>query len=368
MTAPEGGFYSAQDADSGGEEGRYYLWTKEEICAVLGDQDGERFCTWYAIPSQGRWLPHLLYEPQYDQAWRRISGQCRALAQARRARGLHRDDKVLTAWNAMMIAALAKASRVLGEERYLSAARDARLFLKTRLTQPDGRLWLRWRDREPALEGQLDDYAFYCWALTELYEADFSTSCLREAAELADRMASLFRDESGGGLYRTAAEGERLIVRQKDAFDAGIPSGAGAAGLALVKLARLTGQERFRRMAEEQLAWLAGAAQDDPAGCCFALLAVMEELYPRRELAYVSEKTPPRWLAGAGEAYRLAVLAKTPENERALANLSPRSAGYPVPRDGERFYLCREGACLPPAESLERLRELLQEEAVGSRR
>lgn len=94
----------------------------------------------------------------------------------------------------------------------------------------------------------------------------------------------------------------------------------------------------------------------------------MEELYPRRELVYVSGKTPPRWLAGVGEDYRLAVLAKTPENERALANLSPHSAGYPVPKDGERFYLCREGACLPPAESLERLRELLQEEAVGSRR
>ena len=365
---PGGGFACGQDADSGGEEGAFYFLSRSDVEEALGAGEAQELCQRLSI-GEGPSIPNLLS----DRGWADFYAEhearlCRLAAFRRRRRRLHRDDKVLTAWNAMMIAALAKASRVLGEERYLAAARSARLFLKTRLTQPDGRLWLRWRDREPALEGQLDDYAFYCWALAELYEADFSASCLREAAELADRMAPLFRDESGGGLYRTAAEGERLIVRQKDAFDAGIPSGAGAAGLALAKLARLTGQERFRRMAGEQLAWLAGAAQDYPAGCCFALLAVMEELYPRQELVYVSGKTPPRWLAGVGEDYRLAVLAKTPENERALANLSPHSAGYPVPKDGERFYLCREGACLPPAESLERLRELLQEEAVGSRR
>ena len=365
---PGGGFACGQDADSGGEEGAFYFLSRSDVEEALGAGEAQELCQRLSI-GEGPSIPNLLSARGWADFYAEHEARlCRLAAFRRRRRRLHRDDKVLTAWNAMMIAALAKASRVLGEERYLAAARSARLFLKTRLTQPDGRLWLRWRDREPALEGQLDDYAFYCWALAELYEADFSASCLREAAELADRMASLFRDESGGGLYRTAAEGERLIVRQKDAFDAGIPSGAGAAGLSLVKLARLTGQERFRRMAREQLAWLAGAAQDCPAGCCFAMLAVMEELYPRRELVYVSGKTPPRWLAGVGEAYRLAVLAKTPENERALANLSPHSAGYPVPKDGERFYLCREGACLPPAESLERLRELLQEEAVGSRR
>ena len=368
LRLPGGGFACAQDADSGGVEGGFYYLTRAGVEEALGAGGAGVFCQRLSIGETAS-IPQLLDDSGYASFWTEHGAACRRLAGFRRRRGsLHRDDKVLTSWNAMMIAALAKAARVLGEEKYLRAAQSARLFLKTRLTAGDGRLRLRWRDREPALEGQLDDYAFYCWALAELYEADFSASCLREAAELADRMAPLFRDESGGGLYRTAAEGERLIVRQKDAFDAGIPSGAGAAGLALAKLARLTGQERFRRMAGEQLAWLAGAAQDYPAGCCFALLAVMEELYPRRELVYVSGKTPPRWLAGVGEAYRLAVLAKTPENERALANLSPHSAGYPVPKDGERFYLCREGACLPPAESLERLRELLQEEAVGSRR
>ena len=229
---------------------------------------------------------------------------------------LHRDDKVLTAWNGMMIAGLSKAYRVLGDPEYLRAAQSARLFLKTRLTQPDGRLWLRWRDREPAVDGQLDDYAFYIWGLLELYQAGFSTSCLREAVHLADRMAERFRDKARGGYFRTAAGSEELIVRQKDSFDGGTPSGGAAAGLVLARLARLTGEERFDQLAREQLAWLAGEAGDYPAAHCFSLLAMLEALYPGRELICVSSGGVPGIVAAAvagSIAYRFlyAVILKT---------------------------------------------------------
>ena len=366
LRLPGGGFACAQDADSGGEEGRYYLWTKEEICAVLGDQDGERFCTWYAIPSQGRWLPHLLYEPQYDQAWRRLSGQCRALAQARRTRGLHRDDKVLTSANALMIAALARAYRVLGDARYLRAAESARLFLKTRLMDPDGRLYLRWRDGEAAVPGQLEDYAFTCWALLELYEADFSVHCLKSAVKLADAMAERFWDEARGGFYRVGAGGEVLLVRQKEVYEGAHPSGNAVAALALVRLAKLTAEERLRTLADRQLAYLSGAAAEYPAGCCFGLLAVAEDLSPRPDLLCAAREVPA-WLAGACEEYRLSALAKTEENARSLAAWAPFTQPYPVPPEGMALHLCRDGACLAPVGSLEELRRGLLGSPVETR-
>lgn len=258
----------------------------------------------------------------------------------------HGDGTVSTAWNAQAIAALAKACRVLGDASYLRAAVEARLFLKTRLTQPNGRLWRRWQERTPMEEGRLADYGFYCWALLELYEADFAVSCLREAEGLADRMMDIFRDQEGG-LYD---------------FDGEASGGRGAAGLALSGLARLTGIPRYRTMAREQLAWLAGTASEFPEG--LALLGMTEELFPRRELICASAGAIPPWLAPVGEEYRLTVLAKTPENSRGLENAVPGLREYPTPESGLRLYLCRDGACESAAEDLEQLYRQVFRKAV----
>jgi len=373
LALPGGGFASAQDADSDGVEGRFYLLTRADVEEALGTGQAQELCQRLSIGEAGS-IPQLLEDPHWESFWPEHRASCEKLAAFRRRRwGLHRDDKVLTSWNAMMIAALAKASRVLGDEKYLKAAQNARIFLKTRLTNPDGRLWLRWCGGEPAVEGQLDDYAFYCWALTELYETAFAPAYLREASAIAEQMTALFWDDANGGFYPTPSTGERLIARRKTAYDSGIPSGSSAAGLALAKLARITGKEHFRTLAQRQLSWLAGAAAESPSAHCFALLAMMEELYPSRELICVTDGEVPAWLAGAGETYHLTVLAKTPENSRALANAAPHTAGYPIPAgQGPRFYLCREGACMPPTDSLEDLRGLLREErslhALSARR
>ncbi|MCI8301357.1 MAG: thioredoxin domain-containing protein [Oscillospiraceae bacterium] len=366
LRLPGGGFACGQDADSGGEEGKFYLLTRTDVEEVLGVGEAAAFCHRFAVAGTES-VPHLLEDSRYETAWREHGEQCRRLAAFRRHRtALHRDDKVVVSWNAMMISALAKAYRVLGEVRYLRAAESARLFLKTRLARPDGRLYLRWRDREAAVEGQLDDYAFYCWALLELYEANFSTSCLREAVKLADKMEELFWDGEGGGFFRTAADGERLIVRQKEVWDSGVPSGNAAAALALVRLAQLTAESRFRARAGEQLNWLAGELRRYPVGGCFALLAMAEALYPVRELVCASSGSAPAWLAGAGEAYRLTVLAKTAENSRGLARLAPYTESVPIPDAGEKLYLCRDGACLPPADGPGDLRRRLAEDPVAS--
>ena len=361
LRLPGGGFACAQDADSGGVEGGFYFLTRADVEEALGVGEAGEFCQRLSIGGEQS-IPQLLDDPNYGDFWTEHGASCARLAAFRRRRGsLHRDGKVLTGWNAMMIAALAKGARVLGEERYLKAARDARLFLKTRLTTAEGRLRRRWRDRESAVAGQLDDYAFYCWALTELYETDFSTSCLREAVGLAEQLEPLFWDKAEGGFFRTAADGERLIVRQKDAFDGAAPSGAAAAGLALVRLARLTGRENLRELADRQLRWLAAEAGRQPEACCASLLAMMEELYPRRELVCVSAEGVPAWLAETGERERLTVLAKTPENSRGLERLAPRAAEYLMPGGGTVLYLCREGACAPPVNSEEELTRLLRE-------
>jgi len=253
------------------------------------------------------------------------------------------DDTVSTAWNAQMIAAFAKAYRVLGEKIYLRAAQEARLFLKTRLTQSNGRLWHRWRDRTPMEEGRLADYGLYCWALVELYESDFSVSCLREAEGLADRMADIFRDRQGG-FYD---------------FDDAV--GSGAAALALSRLARLNAIERYRNMARGQLEWLAGEGQEALEG--LALLGMVEELWPRRELVCAAQ-TVPTWLARAGEDHRLAVLAKTHDNSRGLENAAPFVRTVPVPEDGMRLYLCRDGVCETVAEDLAQLSRRLSPEGA----
>ena len=361
LRLPGGGFACGQDAGGAGQEGRFYLLSRETVCGVLGAEAGERFCNWYHIPSQGERMPNLLYEPQYDLAWTYFSQHCEKLADYRRRTPLHRDGKVSASWNAMMIAALAKAYQVLGEETYLRAAEAARLFLKTRLTTPDGRLYLCWRDREAAVDGQLDSYAFYCWALLELYEANFSTACLKEAAGLADKLHELFWDGGWGGFFPTPRGGERLIARRKESSDGAAPSGNAAAALALARLGRLTGEPRFRALAQRQMDWLAGEAKEFPAARCFALLAMMESLYPARELVCVSSGEVPQWLAGLCEEYKVAAVVKTPENCRALEWVAPFTAAYPLPTDGVRLYLCREGACLEAVDSLAELRRLLAE-------
>ncbi|WP_066452590.1 thioredoxin domain-containing protein [Anaerotruncus rubiinfantis] len=364
LTGPEGEFYCGQDADSGGEEGRYYLFTPDEVKNVLGQEDGDRFCRWYDVTARGNFegknIPNLLGNDSFEQDSLELADMRERLSRYRRSREeLHRDDKVLTAWNALMIAALAKAYRVLGEVRYLEAANRAAAFLRENLTRPDGRLWLRWREGEAAHDGQLDDYAFYAWALLELYAAGADISHLREAIRLSGELETHFWDARRGGFHLTAADAEQLITRPKEVYDGAMPSGNSAAGLVLIRLWKLTGESRWQALADRQLAFLAGSAGDYPSGHCFALLALMEALYPSRELVCASADTPPEGLREIAEQYRLYTLVKTRENAEQLAICAPFTGSYPLPQAGTAFYLCQNGSCAAPVTSLSQLEKLL---------
>lgn len=235
LRLPGGGFASGQDAG----DGRYYLLSKQDVRRALESETaGERFCRWYGIGETGESLPDLRENEQYEHSGGRFVTELEKLADYRRRRfPLRRDEEVVTAWNGMAIAALAKAYRILDERRYLQAGESTWMFLRTRLTMPDGTLYHCRRDGVGAEAGQPEDYAYYCWALLELYAANFSVSCLRDAVNLAGK------PQLGG-----------LLPGDKIAEDV------------LDRLRRLTGSKRSRELicvsAESTPEWLAGVAEE----------------------------------------------------------------------------------------------------------
>ena len=368
LSAPQGGFCCGQDADSEGVEGKYYVFTPAEIRTPLDKKDATLFCLRYGITDagnfEGKSIPNLIGQPDLDQDPERMEAIRQRLSRYRLERtALHRDDKVLTSWNGLIIAALAKAGLALKEPRYRTAAEQTVEFITKNLTGRDGRLLARWRDGQAAFYGKLEDYAFYAWGLLELYGATLRIRYLEEAQRLAGLLLDYFFDPDRGGLYPYPSDGEQLLTRSKEMYDGATPSGNAVAALVFSRLARLTGEKRWRESADLQLAYLTGAIQDQPIGHGFGLVALLEELWPTAELVCTAQEEPQELLALlAREAPPgLTVLLKTPESQDVLAKLAPFTQPYPIPDQGARYYLCRNGACAQPVDSIEQLQLLWAE-------
>jgi uncharacterized protein YyaL (SSP411 family) len=363
MTSPEGGFYCAQDADSEGVEGRFYLFTRPELEELLG-AEAEPFCRRFGVTEEGNWekgqnIMNLIRTEDWEQTPKDVTPDVlqRVREYRKNRMQLHRDDKVLTAWNALMIVAMARAGRILKEPRYLQAGLRATAFIEENLKDEQGLLLSRWREGEAAHVGKLDDYAFYAWALLELYEVTFDVEWLAKACETAESLLEGFFDRENGGFWPYANDGEQLITRKKETYDGAMPSGNAVAGLVLSLLGRLTGEQKWREAAALQMAYLAGAAERYPAGHSFALLALLEEIWSAGELV-VSAKGIPEELEEflREEAHPgLVVLLKTPESAQRLGELAPFTRGYPIPEQGAQYYLCRDGACQQPVDSVKNL-------------
>ncbi|MCC6741952.1 MAG: thioredoxin domain-containing protein [Planctomycetia bacterium] len=256
MTAPEGAFWSATDADSEGEEGRFFVWTPDEIAAVLGKEDASAFCAYFGVTPGGNFEngTTVLSVPAYDEAKERAMAPLKArLYEARRKRiPPHLDDKILVCWNGLMISALAVASGHLGEPRYRDAAEKAARFLMTHCVK-DGRLLRGWRQGPLAVTGFLDDYALFSAALLDLHEATGRLEYLREARRLAAETVRLFEDPQDGAFFTTATDQEKLIARRKDPYDGAVPSGISTACMTLLRLADLTDDAALRRKAERAM-------------------------------------------------------------------------------------------------------------------
>lgn len=368
LTDEQGGFYCGQDADSDGVEGKYYVFTQEEIETVLGSEAAPLFCDWFGVTKSGNFeqksILNLLDNPRYAEQNESITALSKKLYEYRLHRApLHKDDKVLASWNALMIAALAKAGRVLKRPAYIAAAQKAQHFLEQTLVDTQGNMKLRWRDGESAHDGQLDDYAFYAFALLELYRATLAVEYLQKATQSAGQMLAQFWDEEAGGFFLYSKDGEQLISRPKETYDGAIPSGNSVAAVVLERLFRYTGELRWQQISYRQLGFLTGVLNEYPIGYSVALLAMSQVVYPSRELVCVTaEQAMPPELAdflAESNVPNLTVLVKTAKNQKQLGQVAPFTESYPVPESGTRYYLCQNGACAAPVDSLSALQAQL---------
>ena len=362
LTSEEGGCYCGQDADSNGVEGKYYVFTPEEVKSVLGAEDGADFCRLYDISNSGNFegksIPNRIRSS--EDGWNMDDPRLNKLYEYRLNRTkLHKDDKILLSWNAWAIIALAKAGQVLEEPSYLDAAVRIHVFIERKMVDGNDRLYLRYRDGEAAYVGQLEDYAVYALALLELYRVTFDAKYLQAAIHRAKQMVELFEDKANGGYFMTAYDGEQLIARPKETYDGAMPSGNSVAAMVLQTLASLTGERSWQAAADRQLSFLAGEIGEYPSASSFGVLAMMGALYPHRELVCAtSDGLPGEFTAYFSEhpADDLHVLLKTKENAETLAECAPFIKDYPIPEQGSMYYLCEGGACKAPVSEFSKLK------------
>ena len=288
MTLPEGGFYSTQDADSEGEEAKFFVWTPDEVRAVLGDQ-AKPFLVAYDVTEQGNFEGHNILEFTGSLGERAsLAGAHRRLLEAREKR-VHpgRDDKVLTSWDGLMLAAFAEAVRALDRDDYRQVAERNADFLLRELRTPDGRLFHTWKAGVAKVNGYLEDYTHLIEGLIELYQTTFDPRWYRAAHELAETMIEHF--SAAGGFYDTSDDHEWLIVRPRELQDNAVPSGNGMAATALSKLAGLANKPRYAELAHQVLAQMQPMMAQYPLGFGQWLQALAYALSQPREIAIVGE-------------------------------------------------------------------------------
>ena len=382
MTQPEGGFYSTQDADSEGEEGKFFVWTAAEIQEHLGAEHARIFSTCYDVAPGGNWegktilnLPRPLAESAKilsleEDDLKSALAVCRAKLFEVRQQRVHpgRDEKVLTSWNGLMITAMAMAAQVLGEDRYAAAATRAADFILNAMRSTDGGLLHSYKDGQARFTAYLDDYACLLDGLAEVYQATFETRYLESALEHSEQMIHRFADPEHGGFYYTASDHEPLIVRQKDSQDNATPSGNAMAATALLKLSRLTGRQDLEERAVKTLEMLSGQMKNAPSASGQALIALEFLLGNPLEAVVVDGETPGESAAMLGELYHHflpnKVVLRRPR-ELSDADLSPAVkellAGKTAQDGKPAIYLCEHGTCQAPLAETEALKAALDQ-------
>ncbi len=295
MRGPEGGFYSALDADSEGVEGRFYVWTVAQLTEALGEDAGAAIA-WLGVTSEGNFQDPHHPQPGLNvlsdrgdgatpdpETRERIRERLLAAREMRERPAL--DDKRLTSWNALMICALADAGAALGEQRYLDAASACAEFLRSGMRDERGRLLRTYNHGQARIDGYLEDHAFLLEALIALFEATCEERWFHQAIAVADEIIARFADPERGGFFSTASDGEALIVRRKDLEDSPIPSGASSAAVGLLRLAQLTGDDEYERHALGALALVAEIAPRHPTAFGHMLQALHWHLAPARPIA-----------------------------------------------------------------------------------
>jgi uncharacterized protein YyaL (SSP411 family) len=380
MTSPHGGFYSAEDADSEGIEGLFYLFTPYEVIKHLGEEQGSLFCRFYNITEKGNFEEgrSILHTPMALHVFAEKEGMDgikleKVLEDARkklfaiRKRRIHpqKDDKILTSWNGLMIAAFAKGYQAFGNQAYADAARRATDFILKNLKTSDGRILRRYRQGDADYPGYLDDYTFLIAGLLDLYEATFEVSYLKEAIELNESMVDIFWDKQGGGLYFTGQGNESLITRSKEVYDGALPSGNSVAALNFLRLSRMTGNIKLEQRAEQLIRAFSKQVADQPMAYTQLLIALDFMIGPSQEIVVAGDPSLANTQAMIHAVQRsflpnkVLLLRLQGVKGKQLASLFPFVEAMSSINNQPTVYVCENYACKTPIKDVDTLKTML---------
>jgi len=369
MTASEGGFYSAEDADSEGEEGKFYIWTEQEITKILGEDYSKEFNNVFSITASGNFrdessgketglnIPHLKNYTANRNNELETSREKLFNVREKRIHPL-KDDKILTDWNGLMIAALAKAAIVLDEPLYLDAAEKAAEFVLHSISKGE-RLLKRYRNGVAALDAHLDDYAFMAWGLLELYEATFATKYLSQALDLMNIMVEDFWDDKNGGFFLGSDQSEKLIVRSKTAYDGAIPSGNSVAVMNMVKLTRITGNTNWAELVEKTNRAFSEDVNRAPTGYTLMLTGFMFDTQNSKEIVIVGDsrnRNTTKFLHTIRASYaphKVLLFKDTSVSDNRLEQLANWTSTQNSINGKPTAYVCKNFACNQPTSDLQ---------------
>jgi len=385
MTSPDGGFYSAEDADSEGVEGKFYLWTQGEIKNLL-NEDTDIFIKSYNVNKNGNWTDpvhessdatNIIYlEKSYDELADELNISADMLEQKLeifrellfhyREKRIHpyKDDKILTDWNSLMISAYAKASQAFDESKYTAAAEKAARFILDKLRKKDGRLLHRFRDGDAGLPAHVDDYAFFIAALIDLYETTFNPEYLKTALMLNDDLILHFWDEKNSAFFFIANDTEELIARQKDIYDGALPSGNSVAILNLLRLSGLTGNLYLKEKAYGIIRAFAKNINTSPSAFSHALTAIDFTVGPAYEIVITGKKAEPVTIDMISFLRQnflpnKVIILNDPDSSSILKEISPFSTGHKTDDNMTAAVVCENFRCNLPVSSRSDLEKLL---------
>ena len=375
MLQPEGGFYSTQDADSEGVEGKFFVWSEAEVMRLLGEEDGAIFCRIYDVSESGNFEEQSILHPiltieQASKYFRkdvhdieRLIAEAKAKLFSEREKRIKpfRDEKILTAWNGLMLSGLAEAIKISRKPAYIDAVQGTIEFIFTKLFR-DGLLLHTYKDGQAKLLGYLDDYAFVAVGLLDCYEALFDPAMLSRVIELSEIMLREFSDEQDGAFYYIGNSHEKLISRAKPIFDASVPSGNAMATQLLLRLYHMTGDERYRRQAEKILRAYYEAMASQPFGFAHLLCALDCYLEKAKEVVVVGELEDERVVDLLGKihsVYQPNLTIQLARSSEPLENISPLLRGKGQVGGQPTVYVCHNFTCSAPVTSWPELLPLI---------
>ena len=380
MTDENGGFYSAEDADSEGEEGKFYVWSTSEIDKILGPVQGKQFTDVYGFNENGNFhdeatgqlvpnnIPYLKnriidysVKNNIDIKSLKVTLEKNrnTLFEYRRNR-IHplKDDKILTDWNGLMIAALAKGGTILKEDKYTNAAERSANFILDNLRDENGRLYKRYRNGSTGLQPHIDDYAFFIWGLLNLYESNFNTYYLKSALELSEIMVADFLDKKRGGFFIGPNNGEKLIVRAKDSYDGAIPSGNAVAAMNFIRISKFTGDSKWEDIAQNTFLAFSESIKRIPSAHSFMLTSFMYGLDNPKEIVIVAKEKNAKTMSSIRKIQEVynpnsIIIFKELKNRTELDNIAPWTTMHDTVNDQITYYICENFSCRRPTTDID---------------